>query len=219
MCYSLRMFEDILGHGCDIEITKKNERTEAFCPIFPDCFGVGDTEDEAIEDLADSVALYIGDVVKSTVSDIAKNGRVRHISEKGLKADGLEDKADILKEKIKRIQDDGKGRFMFSPQFREDTAKIDLLFKNNARPAINRGLLSVIGLRPLANLASSSAANSNSNLNNLFNNSLFSSDLEGFVNDFFEERTERNGSHSFSYDVSAADAADSMMLGIPLSFN
>lgn len=214
------MFEDILGHGCDIEITKKNDRTEAFCPIFPDCFGVGDTEEEAIEDLADSVALYIGDVVKSTVSDIAKNGRVRHFSNsvenkklpKEFKIDGLEEKIDLIKDKVKKIKEEGPGRFMFSPQFREDAAKIDLLFKNNSRPAINRGLLSLIGLRPLNNLSSKASVN-----NGLDNFSQFSSDLEGFVNDFFEERSERTGGNY--YDVSSADAVDSMMLGIPLSFN
>lgn len=190
------MLNDFLNPKFEIEITNRNGRVEAFCPVFPECFGIGDTEKNAIEDLADSIALYLGEVVKGTVNDIIKGGVLRHVDP----VKEIKNKADIP---VRSTDKKKKGTFVFPSTAKSDMIKIEKLFSNynHKKPIMRGGLLSILGL-PQMNME-----HRESGIGPRF----ISQGVPEFIDnpiDFYDQ-----------YGIEEIKGSEGILLGIPLSFN
>lgn len=191
------MLNDFLNPKFDIEITNRNGRVEAFCPVFPDCFGIGDNEKKAIEDLADSIALYLGEVVKGTVNDIIKGGVLRHVDPvKEIK----NKKKDIL---LSGSEQQKKNTFVFPSSNKSDMEKFEKLFNNydHKKPIMRGGLLSILGL-PQMNMD-----RKESGMGPRFMSQAMPEYIENPI-DFYDQ-----------YGIEEIKGSEGILLGIPLSFN
>lgn len=190
------MLNDFLNPKFEIEITNRNGRTEAFCPVFPECFGIGGTEKEAIEDLADSIALYLGDVVKGAVTDIIKTGVLRYV-------DPVKEIKNKIKNKTESDQDKKKNVFVFPNNSKNDVIKLEKLFSNymHKKPIMRGGLLSILGL-PQMNMEKKEGG-----LSQRFLMQGLPEHIDNPI-DFFDQ-----------YGVEEIRGPEGILLGIPLSFN
>ncbi len=216
------MFGDYISSKFEIEITNRNGRIEAFTPIFPECYGFGVSEQEAIEDLADSISMYISELVKDSVKDFIKQSSSRSVSKvKEIK------KEDDDKAKLKPDPKKDKNKFIFSPQFSTDYSRITKLFKDsNKKPIMKHGLLSIMGLKSM-NMPLNGKNEFNISQNDIEVGNEFGLDSLGFVDEissssmlddlpamFAELRGMKNRAGFTDFKE-----PESFLLGIPLSFN
>lgn len=57
----------------EVIIVKEDDMYTASAPSFPECLGIGATEEEALKDLGDSITIFLEEVIDETIHKILKS--------------------------------------------------------------------------------------------------------------------------------------------------
>ena len=57
----------------EVIIVKEDEMYTASAPSFPECLGIGSTEEEALKDLGDSISIFLEEVIEETIHKILQS--------------------------------------------------------------------------------------------------------------------------------------------------
>jgi predicted RNase H-like HicB family nuclease len=63
----------------EIVVSKEEKEFKATCPVFPRCYGYGETEKEALKNLSQSIAKFIGKVAKKVFSQVLDSNRFTEV--------------------------------------------------------------------------------------------------------------------------------------------
>lgn len=56
----------------EVIIVKEEDMYTASAPSFPECLGIGTTEEEALKDLGDSISIFLEEIIEETIHKILK---------------------------------------------------------------------------------------------------------------------------------------------------
>lgn len=56
----------------EVIIVKEEDMYTASAPTFPECLGIGVTEEEALKDLGDSISIFLEEIIEETIHKILK---------------------------------------------------------------------------------------------------------------------------------------------------
>jgi hypothetical protein len=193
------MFDDFLKSRFDIEVKEIDGIFEANSLLFPEAVGIGSTEKEAIENLADTIAANMSTTIKSIVESLINTETISKNEKKvNNKFGSIEMMEDFLKD---------KDPLLSSPISIEisDLFNKKSNLKGSRIPILKKGIM-IMGLRPAStpenyrnfgNISNSQANSFNDMVDSVLSSGMFDhQDMTGGIK-----------------------TPEGMLLGIPISFN